>query len=271
MRKLSLSTIALVTFAGSAVMAADLPPPAAPVYRPPPVVVVPAFTWTGCYIGGNVGGAWVNTHSYDPNGVITGIAGVPVVNGDLGAQTVAGFAGGGQLGCDYQVDRFVFGIGGMIDGTSVNGTIDQPGGFFTSGPQVPWFATLTARAGVTVTPTGLLYVKGGGAWMKDNFTLSLTPAGAAFLGGLGVVATPGAVASVGFNSSGWTAGAGFEWAFNDRVSVFAEYDYLSFGTTTANFATTVPIPLPGAFSLGVSHNVNVFTVGVNLRFGPGTL
>jgi len=58
--------------------------------------------------------------------------------------------------------------------------------------------------------------------------------------------------------------------FNDRVSVFAEYDYLSFGTTTANFATAVP-PLPAAFSLGVSHNVNVFTVGVNLRFGPGTL
>jgi hypothetical protein len=53
------------------------------------------------------------------------------------------------------------------------------------------------------------------------------------------------------------------------VSVFAEYDYLSFGTTTANFATAVP-PLPAAFSLGVSHNVNVFTVGVNLRFGPGT-
>jgi len=122
---------------------------------------------------------------------------------------------------------------------------------------------------VTVTPTGLLYVKGGGAWMKDNFTLSLTPAGAAFLGGLGVAAAPGTVASVGFNSSGWTAGAGFEWAFNDRVSVFAEYDYLSFGTTTANFATAVP-PLPAAFSLGVSHNVNVFTVGVNLRFGPGT-
>ena len=54
------------------------------------------------------------------------------------------------------------------------------------------------------------------------------------------------------------------------MSVFAEYNYLSFGTTTANFATTVPIPLPAAFSLGVSHNVNVFTVGVNLRFGPGT-
>jgi len=84
-----------------------------------------------------------------------------------------------------------------------------------------------------------------------------------------VAAAPGTVASVGFNSSGWTAGAGFEWAFNDRVSIFAEYDYLSFGATTANFATAVP-PLPAAFSLGVSHNVNVFTVGVNLRFGPET-
>src|SRR5437588_11153885 len=111
MRKLGLSSIALVTFAGSAVMAADLPPPAAPVYRPPPVVV-PAFSWTGCYIGGHVGGAWVNAHAYDTNGVITGIAGVPLVHGDLGAHTVAGFAGRGQLGGEHCADRSVLGIVG---------------------------------------------------------------------------------------------------------------------------------------------------------------
>jgi hypothetical protein len=44
---------------------------------------------------------------------------------------------------------------------------------------------------------------------------------------------------------------------------------LSCAFSDYDFATAVP-PLPAAFSLGVSHNVNVFTVGVNLRFGPGT-
>src|SRR3982074_2759044 len=78
MRTLGLSTIALVAFAGSAVMAADLPPPAAPVYRPPPVVV-PAFSWTGCYIGGNVGGAWGNKPSHHTTGGVSGIGGVALV------------------------------------------------------------------------------------------------------------------------------------------------------------------------------------------------
>jgi outer membrane immunogenic protein len=270
MRKLGVGIIAVLAVAGSAAVAADLPPPAAPVYRPVPVVV-PVFSWTGCYVGGNVGGAWVNTHAYDTNGVLTGFAGAPVLNGDLGSQTVGAIAGGGQLGCDYQIDRFVFGISGMFDGTNLNPSIDQPGGFFTSGPQVPWLATLTARAGVAVTPTGLLYAKAGGAWIKDNFSVGLTPAGAAFLAALPVpvIATPGTLANISFTSSGWTAGAGFEWAFNERVSVFAEYDYMNFSTATANFVPTAAVLPVTAFSLGVSHNVNLFTVGVNLRFGPG--
>jgi outer membrane immunogenic protein len=271
LKKLLLAGAGIVALLSEPAGAADLARPA-PVYAPPPPPVVAVFTWTGCYVGGNVGGAWVNTHSYDTNGVLTGFAGLPALNGDLGSQTVGAFAGGGQLGCDYQVDRFVFGISGMFDGTSLNASIDQPGGFFTSGPQVPWLATLTARAGVAVTPTGLLYAKAGGAWMKDNFSVGLTQAGAAFLGTLPVplIATPGTLANVSFTSSGWTAGAGFEWAFNDRVSVFAEYDYMNFSTTTANLVPTVAAVLPvTAFSLGVSHNVNLFTVGVNLRFGPG--
>jgi outer membrane immunogenic protein len=267
MRKLGLGAIALLSLTARAAVAADLPPA---VYAPPPIA--PAFSWTGCYVGGNAGGAWVNTHAFDTNGVITGVAGVPVPNGDLGSQTFSGFAGGGQLGCDYQVDRFVFGIAAMFDGASVNGSINQAGGLFTSDPSVSWFATLTARAGVAVTPTGLLYVKGGGAWIKDNFTLTLTPAGSAFFATLpvpvGVV--PGPVAGESFTSSGWTAGAGFEWAFNERMSVFAEYDYMSFSTSTATLVPVTPLLPVAAFQLGVSHNVNLFTVGVNFRFAPGS-
>jgi outer membrane immunogenic protein len=54
-RKFLLASVGAIALTGSAAFAADLPsraPP--PVYFPP----VPIFTWTGIYIGGQVGGAW---------------------------------------------------------------------------------------------------------------------------------------------------------------------------------------------------------------------
>src|SRR5262245_2537773 len=60
MKKLLLSGVAFVGLAAAPALAADLS--TAPLYRAPPPV--PVFTWTGCYIGGSVGGgyAW-NTNT----------------------------------------------------------------------------------------------------------------------------------------------------------------------------------------------------------------
>jgi outer membrane immunogenic protein len=262
--RLALLRAAALILTGGSAKAADLPPPpaSAPVYRAVPVV--PVFTWTGCYVGANVGGGWASTHAYDTSGVITGFAGAPVLNSDLGSQTTAGVVGGGQLGCDYQRDRFVIGIQGVVDASGMKGSIAEPAGNFTIDSSIPWFATVTARAGITVVPTGLLYVKAGGAFIKDNLSMTITSAGSAFLG-----VPPGLAASAGYNASGWTAGGGFEWAFADKWSVFAEYDYLNFGTPTINFTSAGTVVVPATFQLGVQKNVSVFMVGINARLGPG--
>ena len=261
--RLGLLHAAAWVLTGAGATAADLPPPsaAAPVYRPVPVV--PVFTWTGCYAGANVGGGWAGTHAYDTNGVITGFTGTAVLNSDLGSQTAGGIVGGGQLGCDYQIDRFVLGIQGMVDASGMKPSIAEPAGNFTIDSSIPWFATVTGRAGITVVPTGLLYVKAGGTFMKNNLSTTVTPAGAAFLG-----VPAGVAASAGYSASGWTAGGGFEWAFTPNWSVFAEYDYLDFGTPTVNF-TSAGTVVPATFQLGVRQVVNVFMVGINARFGPG--
>ena len=255
---------AAVAFLGATVeasIAADLP--RATVYGAAPLVA-PLFSWTACYVGGNIGGGWATTHPYDTNAVITGVAGSPVVNADLGSQIAPGVVGGGQIGCDYQVDRFVLGVQGMLDAARISGSNAQPGGLFTTDTSIPWFATVTARAGITVVPTGLLYIKAGVAWMKDDLSISVTSAGAPFFG-----VPPGVAASVGLNASGWTVGAGFEWAFASKWSIFAEYDYLDFGTPTANFASAGSL-LPSTFPLSVRQNVSAFVVGINARIGPGT-
>ena len=86
--------------------------------------------------------------------------------------------------------------------------------------------TATGRLGYTVLPNLLLYVKGGGAWVKDNYT-SYNP-------------LTGLQASAGGTRSGWTVGAGFEQMFAGSWSWFAEYNYLNFGTHTATFNQIVP-------------------------------
>jgi outer membrane immunogenic protein len=58
-RRILTASVGAMALAGSA-FAADLAPP--PVYAPP----VPLFTWTGIYVGGQIGYAWAKTTSTSP-------------------------------------------------------------------------------------------------------------------------------------------------------------------------------------------------------------
>ena len=95
------SLIASVAFSvlGTAIAgAADMPMKAAPPpYLPPP------FTWTGFYVGGNIGGAWTNNTWTDQ------FFGTSFNNNNNNGR----FIGGGQVGVNYQVGQFV--IGGEWD------------------------------------------------------------------------------------------------------------------------------------------------------------
>ena len=56
----ALSALAISTVAASA---ADLAP--APYTKAPVVVPPPVFSWTGFYVGANIGGAWANNNWKD--------------------------------------------------------------------------------------------------------------------------------------------------------------------------------------------------------------
>src|SRR4029077_14361008 len=75
---------ATIPLAFSQASAADLPRKA-PAYMPPPP---PPMTWHGCYSGGNIAGALGAASLSGPGGTVS-------TDG-------SGFAGGGQIGCDYQ-------------------------------------------------------------------------------------------------------------------------------------------------------------------------
>jgi outer membrane immunogenic protein len=237
-----LTAAMLAALAGSAT-AADLG--TRPLYQPPPPPP-PVFSWTGCYIGANVGGGWASKSSNDVTGAITGVAG-----GDLGSHTASGVIGGGQVGCDYQAGAWVFGVQGMFDGSGMEGSNTDPSGLFSINSQVRWFATVTGRVGFTAAPTVLVYAKGGAAWVRDDYTLTDF--------------TGATLANASTNPSGWTVGGGVEWVVAGNWTAFAEYDYLDFGTPGVSFTSNLGGP---ALPINIKQNINSFLVGINYRFGP---
>jgi len=215
---------------------------AADIYYVRPAPPAPLISWTGCYIGGNVGWAQVSAHFND------GIA------GDDGNLSSSAFAGGGQIGCDYQFAlNWVFGIQGLIDWTDIKrnrvSTIDP---FLTFHREGNWFATATARLGYLFTPTFLFYVKGGWGSVNDKFSVTTT-------------VTNITVATVNRNASGGDVGVGFEWMFTPNWTLSVEWDHMFLDHSSIEFTRT---GFPTRFD-NISRDFDKVLFGVNWRFfGP---
>src|SRR5436190_19300599 len=100
MKKLSLAILAAATIISAPAFSADLPMKAAP-----PPMMAPIFTWTGFYLGGNIGGAWTSRTIRES-----------FFGTEWGRSSDARFIGGGQIGYNWQFNQFVLGIEGDIDG-----------------------------------------------------------------------------------------------------------------------------------------------------------
>src|SRR5579862_5167385 len=116
LRKLLMTTAIVCVGAGTA-FAADLPyQKSAPVYAPPPP---PVFTWTGVYIGAQVGYQW-GTPKADLSTSGAFVSNLPVNNAN-------GVVGGAHVGYNYQVSQFVFGVEGDVDGLDYHSSNNLPG------------------------------------------------------------------------------------------------------------------------------------------------
>jgi outer membrane immunogenic protein len=275
-KRLVLATSCLVV-AGSA-SAADLPV-RMPVKALPPVAPVP-YTWTGCSVGGHVGAGWSRTDFSDPGSpLVDGSGSIPNITEEPGqnirVNSGAGFLGGVQAGCDYQfAGNWVIGIGGDVSWANINGHTNDPfdlifggknGGPITLASKTDRLATLTGRIGYTWDHV-LLYAKGGAAWAHDRYSVSnLTLVSGVPCSADGDVTNVACNATASTNRTGWTVGAGLEWAFAQNWSFLAEYDHYGFDNKTLSFSdpnTIVPI----VALLNVKQNIDVVKVGVNYRF-----
>jgi outer membrane immunogenic protein len=115
--KLITAAVGAVALVGSA-LAADLPsraPP--PVYVPPE----PVFTWTGIYLGGQIGYAWTQSNSYIES-VGHSVLGDAFYDSYYPQSNAHGVIGGAHLGYNLQIDQWVLGLEGDLDGSSLSKT-----------------------------------------------------------------------------------------------------------------------------------------------------
>jgi len=173
--KKTIMAMAIATTASGSAAAADLPRGPAPYYPPPASV----YNWTGPYAGLNLGYQWakVTNNVTEPSGI----------------------AGGGQLGYNWQLGQFVFGLETDIQASAADDTF-APYKFSN-----PWFGTLRARIGYAINNV-MLYGTGGLAYgeLKGEF--------------FGLEEDKTLV--------GWTAGAGIEYGFTQNWSAKLEYLYM---------------------------------------------
>jgi outer membrane immunogenic protein len=252
MKKIVISIAAIAAFTGSAI-AADMAPRYAKAPPPAPVTV---YNWTGCYVGGNVGGGWARTDQTRVSRL-----GVPFP-ANYGSSDNSEVIGGGQIGCDYQfAGNWVVGIQGMYDYARIGSSHALPAfPTFTSVNETKDVWTVTGRVGYLFVPQLLGYIKGGGAWTRQD-NIVVQPTGALSETALGV------------NRSGWTVGGGLEWMFAPGWSAFAEYNYMDFGrrdvqhisaVTGSGFVAGLPSEV-----ISTRLEVSTATVGVNYKFNFG--
>jgi outer membrane immunogenic protein len=292
MKKFLLGTAALVAL-GVPAIAADMP--ARPIARP-----APPYSWTGCYLGVNIGYATGTSRaSAQPGSVLVGpgtvgpfgtpAAQAPFVFGQGADMTphfhLGGLMGGGTAGCQYQWAGpwgvWVIGIEG--DG----GPFDKEGQSNDQAPFNPqfvnqtnerWIATLRGRLGYVVDKW-MFYATGGVAWAGVEATAwdgcSVATCGASIFGPGGAAATAAGVPSIHDKQTmvGYAVGGGVEYALGYGWSIKSEYIYINFkskdffgqGTSGISCCVTPTFVSPTRVSL-YDHT---FKWGLNYKFDLG--
>jgi outer membrane immunogenic protein len=219
----------------------------------PPPPPIPLFSWTGVYVGGQIGYAWGNDHADVLRFAPAIPAGVFLAHNTF-SDSPSGVIGGAHVGYNLQINQWVLGIEGTVDGTSLKKTVFVP--FLANG------VTETTRSEIQGS------IRGRIGWAFDRVLVYAT-GGAAFGGITNTYAIPQPAFflsnSFATTKVGWTVGAGLEYAITDNWSVRAEYRYSDFGRVTDH-------PFAAVFNPGVvltsSHHFtqNQVQVGFSYKF-----
>jgi outer membrane autotransporter protein len=243
------------------------PAPLAPkglIGKAPAMLASPAINWTGWYIGAHFGAinGWTDW-SFQPLGTTTD-------------PRFAGPAGGGQIGYDWQIGKWVLGLEAMGTWTDSRGSRSCPNGFlFNCEVSMNWLATGTARVGYALYDRSIIYVKGGVAAgeieLRTVCNTDSQPLAGNSIAPFGLAGCPqqtGKDTKVGF-----TVGFGSEFALTQNWTVKGETNYFNLGktqiATAGGINPNTRVPTVGGSTIDVKTDGFNSLIGLNYRFAPG--
>jgi outer membrane immunogenic protein len=252
-------------------VAADLP-----AYKAPPPA--PVYSWTGFYIGGDVGARSAVVDPTVTAGILQ-VPGFPSLSRNLLTEPSCSFGISNAVGScpgNSSLDHTAFRLGifagynwqfssqwvaGVeVDWGWANRSRSLSGEFYPGGARnfVPgngdasfsvkttWDASARLRLGFLLAPNVLAYATGGASWLHveatsvcDSAFVGETCAG--FPGDAATPALPGLTPAVITHSAtrlGWTVGGGVEAAFWSNWLLRAEYRYADYGNWSNNDVRT---------------------------------
>jgi outer membrane immunogenic protein len=280
MNKLLVAGIGLAGLIGGPALAADMRPPPAPVEL---------FTWSGAYVGVNLGSGWrqpVDLVTTMPS--CTDITRCLIVDPDTGLASAlgtgrstraSGATGGFQAGYNYQFGAAVAGVELDWEYFKRTSSLGPNAGLMTANGEAgfpllvsnevasSWLATIRGRLGFAWDRL-LVYATGGVAFTDVRYTQTMTTP---FLGSSSVVNV------VTETKAGLTVGGGAEYALWNHLTLRAEYLYAQFTGVSGNsvlqaqnfiFPTTPFFSNPFTGSTGNLHD-HIVRLGLNYKFGYG--
>jgi outer membrane immunogenic protein len=207
-----------------------------------PAVVAPAFSWTGFYLGGELG--WIKTDPEYATGVL--LLGAPFAVSSSPSDK-HGLSYGALAGYNYQAGKLVLGIEGDVQGWTV-GKIRYTaitGDFLTAHSK--WGGSVRGRLGYAAD-RALLYVTGGAAFVSNETSIPTT---GITIGGDGT-------------RWGWTVGGGLDYAITNNWFTGIEYRYAQF--EARSFVYPIPILNLGLVGFKQDLSNNQVTARVGYKF-----
>jgi outer membrane immunogenic protein len=236
-------TCAIALALAGSVLAGPEPATGKEMIAPAPA---PECNWTGFYLGINGGFFWARSVSIQRDN-FDGFQEVPDRTSVLLQDT--GVIGGGQIGYDWQFNRFVLGVEAGGGGLDFDQSDVQYGGNDNfAHAKYDGYAQFTGRIGWTWNKL-LFYGKGG-------------------VGGVNVLNEAADLDGHSFDRASytskedfeftWIAGGGVEWMWNCNWSVRAEYDFYGIDDTHSTSRDG------GHYEH--DHELQAVTFGLNYRF-----